>query len=42
MTAEEVKHDIVDFIEMFYNNERLNSSAGYCSPNDYEKLFKNS
>jgi putative transposase len=38
MTAEEVKHDIVDFIEMFYNGERLNSSAGYHSPNDYEKL----
>ena len=38
MTAEEAKHDIVDFIEMFYNSERLNSSAGYRSPNDYEKL----
>jgi putative transposase len=36
--AEEVKHDIVDYIEMFYNSERLHSSAGYLSPNDYEKL----
>jgi len=38
MPAEEVKHDIVDYIEMFYNAERLHSHAGYLSPNDYEKL----
>lgn len=37
--AEEVKHDIVDYIEMFYNNERLHSFAGYLSPNDFEKLL---
>jgi putative transposase len=40
MAAEEVKHDIVDYIEMFYNSERLHSFAGYHSPNDYEKLVK--
>lgn len=40
MPAEEVKHDIVDFIEMFYNSERLHSYIGYLSPNDYEKLAK--
>ena len=38
MPAEEVKHDIVDYIEMFYNSKRLHSYAGYLSPNDYEKL----
>jgi putative transposase len=38
MSAEEVKHDIVDYIEMFYNNERLHSFTKYFSPNDYEKL----
>ena len=38
MKAEEVKHDIVDYIEMFYNSERLHSFSGYFSPNDYEKL----
>ena len=37
MPAEEVKHDIVDYIEMFYNSERLHSYAGYLCPNDYEK-----
>jgi putative transposase len=41
MTAEEVKHDIVDYIEMFYNGERLHSSDGYLSPNEYENLSKN-
>ncbi|MDD5039488.1 MAG: IS3 family transposase [Dehalococcoidales bacterium] len=38
MPAKEVKHDIVDYIEMFYNSERLHSYAGYLSPNDYEKM----
>lgn len=40
MTVEEVKHDIVDYIEMFYNSERLHSFSGYLSPNDYEKSRK--
>ena len=42
MSAEEVKHDIVDYIEMFYNSERLHSFNDYLSPNDYEKLTINS
>jgi len=37
MPAEEVKHDIVDYIEMFHNSERLHSCAGYLCPNDHEK-----
>lgn len=40
MSAEEVKHDIVDYVEMFYNCERLHSYDGYLSPNDYEKTQK--
>jgi transposase InsO family protein len=38
MPAEEAKHDIVDYIEMFYNSERLHSYTGYLCPNDYENL----
>ena len=38
MPPEEVKHDIVDYIEMFYNSERLHSFTDYFSPNDYEKM----
>jgi len=38
MPAEKVKHDIVDYIEMFDNSERLYSYTGYFCPNDYEKL----
>jgi putative transposase len=38
--AAEVKHDIVDYIEMFYNSERLHSYTGYRSPNEFEKLAK--
>ena len=37
MPSEAVKHDIVDYIEMFYNSERLHSYNGYLSPNDFEK-----
>lgn len=38
--AQEVRHDITDYIEMFYNSERLHSYLGYLCPNDYEKLEK--
>jgi putative transposase len=38
MTADRVKGDIVDYIEMFYNSERLHSYAGYLSPNEFERL----
>jgi len=41
LPPEEVRHDIVDYIEMFYNCERLHSSDGYMSPNDYEKQTEN-
>ena len=39
MSAVEVKHDIVDYIEMFYNSQRLHSFNGYISPNDFEQLL---
>ena len=37
LPAESVRQDIVEYIEMFYNSQRLHSYNGYCSPNDYEK-----
>ena len=37
MTADAVKADVVDYIEMFYNSERLHSYDGYCSPKEYEE-----
>jgi transposase InsO family protein len=40
MAAEDVKRDIVDYIEMFYNCERLHSYTGYLCPNEYEALVK--
>ena len=40
LPAESVRQDIVEYIEMFYNSERLHSYNGYCSPNDYEKREK--
>jgi putative transposase len=38
--SEEVRHEITDYIEMFYNSERLHSHLGYLCPNEYEKLEK--
>jgi putative transposase len=32
------KHEVFDYIEVFYNQQRLHSSLGYVSPAEYEKL----
>jgi len=34
----EAKRDIFEYIEMFYNRERLCSFLGYNSPEEYEKM----
>jgi len=33
----EAQRDILEYISMFYNSERLHSYLGYMSPNDYEQ-----
>ena len=38
-TREEAKRDIVDYIEMFYNNKRRHSYLGYLSPKEFEKMM---
>ncbi|TAK65267.1 MAG: hypothetical protein EPO18_00285 [Methylobacter sp.] len=35
-TRAEAKQDIFEYIEVFYNRERLHSANGYMSPVDYE------
>ncbi|MCO6510043.1 MAG: IS3 family transposase [Aridibacter famidurans] len=35
-TVEELRRDLFDYIEVFYNRERLHSTLGYLSPADYE------
>jgi len=35
---DEARRDIFDYIEIFYNRERLHSSQGHQSPVDYENL----
>lgn len=35
-TREQAKADVIDYIEMFYNAERLHSTLGYLAPNQFE------
>ncbi len=37
-TRREAQRDIFEYIEIFYNRERLHSSIGYYSPEEYERL----
>lgn len=38
-TRAEPKQAIVDYIELFYNPKRLNSTLGYKSPREYKELY---
>jgi putative transposase len=38
-TREEAKADVINYIEIFYNCQRLHSTLGYLSPMQYEKLY---
>ncbi len=40
-TREEAKQIIFDYIEVFYNRQRLHSTLNYLSPIDYEKSVAN-
>ena len=38
-TMEEVKQDMFQYIELFYNRRRLHSVLGYMSPVDYRLKY---
>lgn len=38
-TREEAKKSIFEYIEVFYNNQRIHSSIGYNTPSDFERMF---
>lgn len=38
----EAKQDILNYITMFYNSQRLHSTLNYCSPNQFEKQYLDS
>ncbi len=38
-TRYEAQQDVLDYIAMFYNSDRLHSYLGYVSPNNHEKQF---
>ena len=37
-TREEARKDIIEYIEMFYNWQRLHSSLGYTTPAEHERM----
>jgi len=39
-TRIEARRDIFEYIEIFYNRERLHSSLGYYSPEEYERITR--
>ncbi len=36
-TKQEARTEVFDYIEVFYNRERLHSTLGYRSPDEYER-----
>lgn len=36
-TRAEAEKSIFEYIEVFYNNERIHSTIGYCTPSDFER-----
>jgi putative transposase len=41
LTRAQARRDIIDYIEMFYNSNRLHSYLGYQSPAEFEELYWN-
>lgn len=39
-TRAEAKADVINFIEVFYNNQRLHSTLNYMSPVNFERAFE--
>jgi len=39
-TRAEARQSLFEYIEVFYNQERLHSALGYVSPNEYERQFE--
>jgi transposase InsO family protein len=39
-TRGEAKQKLFSYIEVFYNRKRLHSALGYCSPIEFEEIYK--
>ena len=39
-TIREARRNIFNYVEVFYNKERLHSTLGYISPEEFEKQYK--
>lgn len=40
-TREEAKKSLFEYIEFFYNSKRIHSTLGYCTPNEFERMYGN-
>ena len=41
-TRQQARSEVFDYIEVFYNRERLHSALGYRSPEEYEQAYEGS
>ncbi|WP_267965683.1 IS3 family transposase [Priestia flexa] len=39
-TREEAKKSLFEYIEFFYNSKRIHSTLGYCTPNEFEQMYR--
>jgi len=39
-TREDAMNNIFDYVQIFYNNQRMHLHLGYLSPNVFEKQFE--
>ena len=39
LSRQQARSKIFEYIEVFYNRERLHSTLGYCSPNQFEEQY---
>jgi putative transposase len=39
-TRNQARLEIFEYIEVFYNRQRIHSSLGYCSPDEFEAMTK--
>ena len=40
VTDQELRQEVFEYVEVFYNRQRIHSTLGYESPENYEKMYE--